>query len=95
MFSAMINQQHIIVQLIYNITWSLAVSLTTVGAFACTAICLSHHDLNDDDASCEVIIRREIEKLSPKQIRLLWIVILICILCWIIVLLPGALAPFI
>lgn len=93
MFSAMINQQHIIVQLIYNIAWSLAVSLTTVGAFVCTAICLSHHDLNDD-ASCEVIIRREIEKLSPKQTRLLWIVILICILCWIIVLLPGALAPF-
>ena len=93
MFSAMINQQHIIVQIIYNIAWSLAVSLTTVGTFVCTAICLSHHDLNDD-ASCEVIIRREIEKLSPKQTRLLWIVILICILCWIIVLLPGALAPF-
>ena len=93
MFSAMINQQHIIVQIIYGIAWSLAVSLTTVGAFVCAAICLSHHDLNDD-ASCEVIIRCEIEKLSPKQTRLLWIVILIYILCWIIVLLPGAFAPF-
>lgn len=91
----MINQQHIIVQIIYGIAWSLAVSLTTVGVFVCTAICLSHHDLNDDDdASFEVIIGREIEKLSPKQTRLLWIVILICILCWIIVLLPGALVPF-
>lgn len=90
----MISQQHTIVQIIYGIAWSLAVSLTTFGAFVYVAICLSHHGLNDDDASCEVIIRREIEKLSSKQTRLLWIVVFICVLCWTIVLLPGALAPF-
>ena len=89
----MINQQHVVVQIIYGIAWSLAVSLTTLGAFVCMAICLSQHNPNDD-ASCEVIIRRELDKLSPKQTRLLWIVVFICVLCWIIVLLPGALAPF-
>ena len=93
MFSTMINQQHVVVQIIYGIAWSLAVSLTTLGAFVCMAICLSQHNPNDD-ASCEVIIRRELDKLSPKQTRLLWIVVFICVLCWIIVLLPGALAPF-
>ena len=93
MFSQTISQQHIIIQIIYGIAWSLAVSLTTFGAFVYVAICLSHHGLNDD-ASCEVIIRREIEKLSSKQTRLFWIVVLVCVLCWIIVLLPGALAPF-
>ena len=40
------------------------------------------------------IINREFEKLSPKQTRLLWILVFICVLCWMIVLLPGALAPF-
>lgn len=47
-----------------------------------------------DDDSFEDVIKREIEKLSPKQTRLLWIVVFICVLCWIIVLLPSALAPF-
>ena len=92
MFSAMINQQHIIVQIIYGIAWSLAMSLTTFGAFVSVSLWMSERRLYDD--TFEDVIKREIEKLSSKQTRLLWIVVFICTLCWIIVLLPGAFAPF-
>lgn len=92
MFSTMISQQHIIIQIIYGAAWSLAVSLTTFGAFVSVSIWMSER--RSGDGTFEDVIKREIEKLSPKQTRLLWIVILICILCWIIVLLPGALASF-
>ena len=92
MFSTMISQQHIIIQIIYGVAWSLAVSLTTFGAFVSVSLWMGERQ-SDDDAF-EDVIRREIEKLSPKQTRLLWIVVFICVLCWIIVLLPGAFAPF-
>lgn len=88
----MINQQHIIVQIIYGIAWSLAMSLTTFGAFVSVSLWISKR--RSGDGTFEDVIKHEIEKLSPKQTHLLWIVILICILCWIIVLLPGALLPF-
>ena len=88
----MISQQHIIIQIIYGAAWSLAVSLTTFGAFVSVSLWMGEKQSDDD--SFEVVIKREIEKLSPKQTRLLWIVVFICVLCWIIVLLPGALAPF-
>lgn len=92
MFSVMISQQHIIVQIIYGIAWSLAVSLTTFIAFVSVVVWLGERQSDED--TFEDVIKREIEKLSPKQTRLLWIVVFICVLCWIIVLLPGALAPF-
>lgn len=88
----MINQQHTIVQIIYGIAWSLAISLATFGAFVSVSLWMSERRLDDD--TFEDVIRREIEKLSPKQTRLLWIVVFICVLCWMIVLLLGALAPF-
>lgn len=88
----MISQQHIIIQIIYNIAWILAVSLTTSGAFVSVSLWMGERQSDND--SFEDVIKREIEKLSPKQTRLLWIVVFICVLCWIIVLLPGALAPF-
>lgn len=92
MFSTMISQQHIIIQIIYGAAWSLAVSLTTFGAFVSVSLWMGERQSDDD--TFEDVIGREIEKLSPKQTRLLWIVLFICVLCWIIVLLPGALAPF-
>lgn len=92
MFSTMISQQHTIVQIIYGIAWSLAVSLTTFGAFVSVAVWLGERQSDED--TFEDVINREIEKLSPKQTRLLWILVFICVLCWIIVSLPSALAPF-
>lgn len=89
---SMISQQHIIIQIIFTIAWILAVSLTTFIAFVSVAIWLGERQ-SDEDAF-EDVINREFEKLLPQQTRLLWIVVSICILCWIIVLLPGALAPF-
>lgn len=92
MFSTMISQQHTIVQIIYGVAWSLAVSLTTFGAFVSVSLWIGERQSDND--SFEDVIKREIEKLSPKQTRWLWIVVFICVLCWIIVLLPSALAPF-
>ena len=89
---AMISQQHIIIQIIYGIAWSLAVSLTTFMAFVLVAVWLGERQSDED--TFEDVINREFEKLSPKQTRLLWIVAFTCVLCWMIVLLPGALAPF-
>ena len=89
---SMISQQHTIVQIIYNIAWSLAVSLTTFVAFVSVSLWMGEKQSNND--SFEDVTKREIEKLSPKQTRLLWIVLFICVLCWMIVLLLGALAPF-
>lgn len=67
-------------------------SLTTFIAFVSVAIWLGERQSDED--TFEDVINREFEKLLPQQTRLLWIVVSICILCWIIVLLPGALAPF-
>lgn len=92
MFSTMISQQHTIVQIIFTTAWILAVSLTTFGEFVSVSIWMGERQSDDD--TFEDVIKREIEKLSPKQTRLLWIVVFICVLCWIIVLLTGALAPF-
>lgn len=92
MFSTMISQQHIIIQIIYGAAWSLAVSLTTFMAFVSVAVWLGERQSDED--TFEDVINREFEKLLPKQTRLLWIVVSICILCWIIVLLPSALVPF-
>ena len=92
MFSTMISQQHIIIQIIYGAAWSLAVSLTTFIAFVSVSLWMGERQSDDD--TFEDVIGREIEKLSPKQTRLLWILVFICVLCWIIVLLPSALAPF-
>lgn len=89
---SMISQQHIIIQIIFTTAWILAVSLTTFIAFV--SVSLRMGERQSDDDTFEDVIGREIEKLSPKQTRLLWIVLFICVLCWIIVLLPGALAPF-
>lgn len=89
---SMISQQHIIIQIIFIIAWILAVSLTTFIAFVSVAIWLGERQSDED--TFEDVINREFEKLLPQQTRLLWIVVSICILCWIIVLLPGALAPF-
>lgn len=89
---SMISQQHIIIQIIFTTAWILAVSLTTFIAFVSVSLWMGERQSDDD--TFEDVIRREIEKLSPKQTRLLWIVVFICVLCWIIVLLPSALAPF-
>lgn len=67
-------------------------SLTTFGAFVSVSLWIGERQSDND--SFEDVIKREIEKLSPKQTRLLWIVVFICVLCWMIVLLSGALAPF-
>lgn len=88
----MISHQHTIVQIIYGIAWSLAVSLTTFGAFVSVAVWLGERQSDDD--SFEDVINREFEKLLPKQRRFLLRVVFICVLSWMIVLTPGALAPF-
>lgn len=89
---SMISQQHIIIQIIFTTAWILAVSLTTFIAFVSVSLWMGERQSDDD--TFEDVIGREIEKLSPKQTRLLWIVLFICVLCWMIVLLLGALAPF-
>lgn len=67
-------------------------SLTTFMAFVSVAVWLGERQSDED--TFEDVINREIEKLSPKQTRLLWILVFIYVLCWIIVLLSSALAPF-
>ena len=89
---SMISQQHIIIQIIFTTAWILAVSLTTFIAFVSVAVWLGERQSNED--TFEDVINREFEKLLLKQrLFLLWVVF-ICILSWMIVLLPGALAPF-
>ena len=88
----MISQQHTIVQIIYGIAWSLAVSLTTLGAFVSVSLWIGEKQSDDD--TFEDVINREFEKLSPKQRRFLLWVVFICVLSWMVVLLPCALAPF-
>lgn len=88
----MINQQHIIVQIIYATAWMFAVSLTTFGAFISFAVFLSKNRMNT--YTFEEVIRREIDQLSPKQLRQLWILVFICVLCWIVVLTPLVFTPF-
>lgn len=91
MFS-MINQQHIIIQIIFTTAWILAVSTTTFVAFVSFAVWLGERQSDED--TFEDVINREFEKLSPKQRRFLLWVVFIYVLSWMIVLLPGALAPF-
>lgn len=92
MFSVMISQQHTIIQIIYGIAWSVAVSLTTFGAFVSVAVWLSERQSDED--TFEDVINREFEKLLPKQRRFLLWVVFICVLSWMIVLTPYVLAPF-
>jgi hypothetical protein len=88
----MISQQHIIIQVIFTTAWILAVSLTTFIAFVSVAVWLGERQLDED--TFEDAINREFEKLSPKQRRFVLWLVFICVLSWMIVLLPGALAPF-
>ena len=92
MFSVMISQQHTIIQIIYGIAWSVAVSLTTFGAFVSVAVWLGERQSDED--TFEDSINREFEKLLPKQRRFLLWVVFICVLSWMIVLTPYVLAPF-
>lgn len=89
---SMISQQHIIIQVIFTTAWILAVSLTTFIAFVSVAVWLGERQLDED--TFEDAINREFEKLSPKQRRFVLWLVFICVLSWMIVLLPGALAPF-
>lgn len=89
---SMISQQHIIIQIIFTTAWILAVSLATFMAFVSVAVWLGERQSDED--TFEDIINREFEKLLPKQRCFLLWVVFICVLSWMIVLLPGALAPF-
>lgn len=88
----MISQQHIIVQIIYVAAWIIAVSLTTFGAFVSFAVFLSKNRMNT--YTFEEVIRREIDQLPPKQLRQLWILVFVCVSCWMIVLTPYVSLPF-
>lgn len=88
----MISQQHIVIQIIYGIAWILAVSLTTFGAFVSLAVFLSKNRMNT--YTFEEVIRREIDQLPLKQQRQLLTLVFICVLCWMIVLLPYVSVPF-
>lgn len=92
MVSMVISYQHTVVQIIYGIAWILAVSLTTFIAFVSVVVWLGERQSDED--TFEDVINREFEKLSPKQRRFVLWVVFICVLSWMIVLLPGALAPF-
>ena len=91
MFS-MINQQHIIIQIIFTTAWILAVSTTTFVAFVSFAVWLGERQSDED--TFEDVINREFEKLLPKQRRFLLWVVFICVLSWMIVLTSYVLAPF-
>ena len=88
----MISQQHIIVQIIYVAAWIVAVSLTTFGAFVSFAVFLSKNRMST--YTFEEVIRREIDQLPPKQLRQLWILVFVCVSCWMIVLTPYVSVPF-
>lgn len=88
----MISQQHIIIQIIFTTAWILAVSLTTFGAFVSVSLWMGERQSDDD--TFEDVIRREFEKLSPKQRRFLLWVVFICVLSWMIVLTSYVLVPF-
>ena len=87
-----ISQPHIVIQIVYGIAWILAVSLTTFGAFVSFAVFLSKNRM--DTYTFEEVIRREINQLPLKQQRQLLILFFICVLCWMIVLLPYVSLPF-
>lgn len=88
----MISQQHIIVQIIYVAACIVAASLTTFGAFVSFAVFLSKNRMNT--YTFEEVIRREIDQLPPKQLRQLWILVFVCVSCWMIVLTPYVSLPF-
>ena len=88
----MISQQHIIVQIIYVAAWIVAVSLTTFGAFVSFAVFLSKNRMST--YTFEEVIRREIDQLPPKQLRQLWILVFVCVSCWMIVMTPYVSLPF-
>lgn len=88
----MIREQHIIIQIIYATAWMFAVSLTTFGAFVSFAVFLSKNCMHT--YTFEEVIRREIDQLPPKQLRQLWILVFVCVSCWMIVLTPCVSLPF-
>lgn len=88
----MISQQHIIVQIIYVAACIVAASLTTFGAFVSFAVLLSKNRMNT--YTFEEVIRHEIDQLPPKQLRQLWILVFVCVSCWMIVLTPYVSLPF-
>ena len=88
----MISQQHIIVQIIYVAACIVAASLTTFGAFVSFAVFLSKNRMNT--YTFEEVIRREIDQIPPKQLRQLWILVFVCVSCWMIVLTPYVSLPF-
>ena len=92
MFSIMISQQHIIIQIIFATAWILAMSLTTFIAFVSVAVWLGERQSDED--TFEDVINREFKKLLPKQRRFLLWVIFICVLSWMIVLTTSVLASF-
>lgn len=92
MFLTMISQQHTIVQIIYVAAWIVAASLTTFGAFVAFAVFLSKNRMNT--YTFEEVIRHEIDQLTPKQLRQLWILVFVCVSCWMIVLTPYVSLPF-
>lgn len=92
MFPTMISQQHIIIQIIYGTAWSLAVSLTTFGAFVSVSLWMGEKQSDDD--TFEDVIDREFEKLLPKQRRFLLCVVFICVSSCMIVLSLCALSSF-
>ena len=92
MFLTMINQQHIIIQIIYATSWMFAVGLTTFGVFVSFTVYLSKNRMNT--YTFEEVIRREIDQLPSKQLRQLWILVFVCVSCWMIVLTPYVSLPF-
>ena len=91
MFS-MINQQHIIIQIIFTTAWILAVSTTTFVAFVSFAVWLGERQSDED--TFEDVVNREFEKLLPKQRRFLLWVVFICVLSCMIVLSLCALSSY-
>lgn len=59
MFSTVISQQHIIIQIIFTTAWILAVSLTTFIAFVSVAVWLGERQLDED--TFEDVINRELK----------------------------------
>lgn len=92
MFLTMISQQHIIIQIIYATSWMFAVGLTTFGVFVSFTVYLSKNRMNT--YTFEEVIRREIDQLPSKQLRQLWILVFVCVSCWMIVLTPYVSLPF-
>ena len=59
----MISQRHIIIQIIYGAAWSLAVSLTTFGAFVSASLWMGERQSDDDtfDESSDVKLKNYLQ----------------------------------